>query len=145
VSGLSFLSASLALVLFAGVAAVSVPRGAALYHGKEPLQGRIRGHDDVLPPETVVCANCHSAKSTSRLSGSPAPQINSSLLLEMRQRHGGPPSRYNQAAFCRLMRTGSDPAYVLIAREMPAYDLSNDQCASLWLYLSGKEAAHENP
>jgi mono/diheme cytochrome c family protein len=97
----------------------------------------------------VVCANCHSAKSTSRLSGSPAPQLNSALLLEMRQRHGGPPSRYNQAAFCRLLRTGSDPAYVLVAREMPAYDVSDDQCASLWLYLSGqlpnKEAAHENP
>jgi hypothetical protein len=97
----------------------------------------------------VVCANCHSAKSTSRLSASPAPQLNSALLLEMRQRHGGPPSLYNQAALCRMLRTGSDPAYVLIAREMPAYDVSDDQCASLWLYLSGqlpgKEAAHENP
>jgi hypothetical protein len=124
--------------------AVSAHRGDELYHGKESLSGRIRGHDDRLPPETVICANCHNAKSRSRLSAATAPHIDGALLLQMRQRRGGPPSRYNQQSFCRLLRTGSDPAYVLVAREMPTYDLIDDQCQSLWTFLVGEGHESEN-
>ncbi len=132
------------MALAAALPGVSALRGDALYRGQEPLHGRIRGHDDLLPPETVVCANCHSVKATARLSGQPAPQLDAALLLEMRPRHGGPPSRYDRQSFCRLLRNGSDPAYVLIAREMPAYDVTDEQCASLWSSLTGKRDVHED-
>jgi hypothetical protein len=142
------LSASLSIALLpssvTSLVTVSAARGHDLYHGEEALNGRIRGHDDVLPPDTVRCVNCHEAKINARLPGKPAPLIDSALLLEMRHRRGGPPSRYDQAAFCRLLRTGSDPAYILIAREMPAYDLEDAQCASLWTFLLGKETASED-
>jgi hypothetical protein len=125
----------------------SVARGEALYRGKAPLQGKIRGHDDLLPPGAIVCANCHSAKANTRLPGTPAPSLDRDLLLDARQRRGGPPSSYNQASFCRLLRTGADPGYILIAREMPAYEISDEQCASLWTFLleSKTQPSKTNP
>ena len=39
-------------------------------------------------------------------------------------------------SFCRLLRTGVDPAYVIIDRVMPTYDVSDAACASLWQYLT---------
>jgi len=128
----------LALALLPSLAAVSIKRGEALYQGKELLRGQIRGHDDVLPAEAVRCANCHSPQTESRLSGKPLPPIDAALLLEPRQRRGGPPSSYNESSFCKLLRTGTDPAYILIAREMPIYTLDDAQCASLWSFLTAK-------
>jgi hypothetical protein len=116
---------------------ISATRGAALFRGNEALSGMIRGHDDKLPPSVVVCANCHEA--ATGLSAAKVPLISRALLLDMRQRRGGPPSRYDQASFCRMLRTGSDPATVLVAREMPVYDVGDDQCASLWHFLTSKD------
>jgi hypothetical protein len=145
VSAAQFLSTSLlGLALLPDLSAASVQRGDALYQGKEPLHGRIRGHEDLLPPSAVTCANCHSAKSTSRLSSKPAPQLNRAWFSEMRQRHGGPPSTYNQASFCKLLRTGIDPVFVLVDREMPIYDLDDSQCADLWDYLNAKGDSDDN-
>jgi hypothetical protein len=124
-----------------GLAAISVQRGGAIYQGKEPLQGRIRGQDDLLPSEAVRCVNCHNPASKDRLSGKPAPRIDGDWLLETRQRHGGPPSSYNQASFCKLLRAGTDPVYVLVAREMPVYEMDDSQCASLWIFLTTKAPA----
>ncbi len=139
----------LALALLPGLAAVSIKRGEAIYQGKEPLQGRIRGQDDTLPPEAVRCVNCHNPASKDRLSGKPAPRIDGPWLLEIRQRHGGPPSSYNQASFCKVLRAGTDPVYVLVAREMPIYEMDDNQCASLWIFLttpppSAKGVANES-
>jgi hypothetical protein len=117
--------------------------GEALYKGTDPLKGRIRGHEDLLPPSAVACVNCHSAQSSSRLAAKPAPQLNRAWLTEMRQRRGGPPSTYNQASFCKVLRTGIDPVYVLVDREMPVYDLDDNQCAGLWNSLTAKGDAHE--
>lgn len=117
---------------------VPTDRGEALYDGKEPLRGRIRDHSDFLPPEAVRCANCHSPASTSRLSAKPAPKLDAAWLLDMQQRHGGPPSQYDQASFCHVLRSGVDPVYILLSREMPTYDLDDTQCASLWEYLTAK-------
>ncbi len=127
------LLAGTALAVAAGV--VSAQPGESLYRGRSPLSGKIRGHDDPLPPEAIVCANCHNAKANTRLPGTPAPQLSSDFLQKARQRHGGPPSSYTLDSFCRLLRTGADPGYVLIAREMPVYELDDQQCASLWTYL----------
>jgi hypothetical protein len=127
-------------------AAVSSERGDALFHGREPISGRIRGHDDGLPPEAVRCANCHEAQATAnagtqRLSRLVAPRLDAALLLEFHQRRGGPPSRYDEAGFCALLRTGTDPAHILIAREMPAYAIDDTQCASLWRYILSASGA----
>ena len=135
-------SSPISLILLAGLAvglpAIPTPRGEDLYNGKEPLVGRIRGHDDNLPSTVITCANCHSARNATRLSAQPAPEIDHALLSEYRQRHGGPPSRYDLPSFCRVLRTGSDPVYVLIPREMPTYDLTDEQCTSLWNFLNAK-------
>jgi hypothetical protein len=71
------------------------------------------------------------------------------LLLEFHQRRGGPPSRYDEPAFCKLLQTGIDPMHILIAREMPAYNIDDAQCASLWSFLlsrppAAKDSAAEN-
>jgi hypothetical protein len=146
VSAARFLSTSLlGLALLPGSAATSIQTGGDLFKGKEPLKGKIRGHEDFLPPAAVICANCHITKSTSRLSSKPAPQLNRAWFTEMRQRHGGPPSTYNLASFCKLLRTGTDPVFVLVDREMPIYDLNDSQCADLWDYLNAKGDADETP
>jgi hypothetical protein len=41
-------------------------------------------------------------------------------------------------SFCKLLRTGVDPVSVLVAREMPIYDLDDAQCTSIWNYLTAK-------
>lgn len=110
-------------------------QGESLFTGRRPLAGKIRGHQNRLPPEVVVCAHCH-------LQGAPdagaavAPVIDRALLLEQRERRGGPPSAYDLSSFCKLLRTGVDPAYVLTNRVMPIYELSDAACASLWDYLT---------
>jgi len=131
----------LALGLLPGLADVSIQRGEDLYQGKEPLRGKVRGQDDLLPPEATRCVNCHNPASRDRLSGRPSPRIDGDWLTKARQRHGGPPSSYNQALFCKLLRSGTDPVYVLVAREMPIYEIDDDQCASLWTFLTMKVPA----
>lgn len=116
-------------------------RGQALFTGAEPLQGRIRGHQSPLPSEVVRCVNCHGAAQralSTQNAGAPtvaAPALDRLLLLELRVRRGGPPSMYDATTFCKLLRTGVDPSYVLIAREMPTYDIDDGRCSALWLYL----------
>ena len=110
-------------------------QGESLFSGRRPLVGRIRGHGSDLPPEVVVCAHCHTQVTPD--SGAPAaPIITRAFLTEQRERRGGPPSAYDLTSFCKLLRTGVDPAYVIIDRVMPTYDVSDAACASLWQYLS---------
>jgi len=137
------------LLISLGIALALTPlskvarQGSALFEGREKLRGKIRGHDDWLPPEAVRCANCHQANRQQSLSRTAPPRLDRSLLLDSRQRRGGPPSRYDQASFCRLLRTGADPAYILIAREMPVYEMDDRQCASLWTFLLEQDSTHE--
>ena len=128
---------ALFLLLTAAVAAADVDFGRALFTGGSPLKGRIRGHQAELPPEVVACRNCHAARGEPQPDRSGAPRIDRALLLEVRQRRGGPPSAYTAESFCRLLRTGVDPVYVLIARDMPVYDADEKQCANLWQFLTG--------
>src|ERR1700745_1121071 len=92
--------------------------GRALFFGETPLRGIIQGHDRPLPAELVRCANCHLPDSRSTLGVATArPCLNPSPLTEFRRRRGGPPSQFSPASFCRLLRTGIDPAYILITRQ----------------------------
>jgi hypothetical protein len=133
------LSTSLALHIWLTPVPKIVRQGEGLFRGKEPMKARIRGQEDLLPTAASRCINCHGGDSQPQLSRVAAPKLNRSLLLDARQRRGGPPSRYDQPAFCRLLRTGADPAYILIAREMPVYELSDAQCTSLWTFLTEQE------
>jgi hypothetical protein len=126
---------TLGVTLMANQSAVSGARGDMLFHGREALSGRIRGHDDDLPSEALRCSNCHEAKS-GKSAGVIAPHIDRALLLESRQRRRGPPSHYDAASFCKMLRTGVDPVFVVVAREMPVFNLDEGQCNSLWMFLT---------
>ncbi|HVV16896.1 MAG TPA: hypothetical protein VHH90_06795 [Polyangia bacterium] len=135
---------ALAAAVCSGTASARAPvtaaRGRALYTGREPLAGRVRDHRSDLPAAVVVCRGCHGAGVAAPGAApapAPAPAIDRALLLEPRPRRGGPPSAYDLPAFCRLLRTGVDPAYVLVAREMPVFDLDDAQCESLWRFVTG--------
>jgi len=134
-----FIAVALTAVLCSQTAAARAPaspaRGRALFTGGEPLTGRVRDHGANLPPAVVVCQGCHRTGSAGETTPRPAPDLERGLLLQARVRRGGPPSAYNRAAFCKLLRTGIDPAYVLVAREMPIFELDDAQCESLWQFL----------
>jgi hypothetical protein len=104
--------------------------------GETPLQGTIVGHERPLPAALVACANCHPAGSRAALKTAIGPRLDKSTT-DTGRRRGGPPSRFTSTTFCRLLRTGVDPAYIVISRQMPRYDLRDDQCFSLWQYLVG--------
>ena len=54
-------------------------------------------------------------------------------------RRNGPPSRFDEASFCRLLRTGVDPADIVVPRAMPRYAIDDTDCRALWAYLSRLE------
>ena len=117
--------------------------GEQIYLGQRPLVARIAGHEHSLPAEASRCVNCHraaapAAQGSAALSDTQAfgPPLTPALLTEPARRRGGPPSRYELASFCRLLRTGVDPAYVIIPSAMPRFEISIPDCAALWTYLS---------
>ena len=128
--------------------------GAALYSGAVPMKAHLTGDPDELPVVASRCTNCHvrPAKSSeptgiSQSNGQPGVQsgrpyaasLNREWLVTARPRHGGPASQYDAASFCTLIRTGEDPAHVLIPPVMPRYDATDAQCNSLWTYLRSLE------
>lgn len=111
----------------------SARRGAQLFDGQEPLKGAIVGHDDALPAFASKCVNCHDPAASEKANyGS---KLTRAALLEAVARRGGPPSRYEIGSFCRLLRTGIDPAHIIILRAMPRYEIDDAQCLALWNYL----------
>jgi hypothetical protein len=127
-----------ALIVVAGCSAPASGShaGEGLFAGKEPLKATIRGHQSSLPLDVATCNGCHDVGNREAAAATSAPRIDRSLLLEARERRGGPPSSYDVASFCKMLRTGIDPAYVLVARVMPTYEVSDAQCASLWRFLT---------
>ena len=117
--------------------------GRALFIGRQPLTGRIREHQSALPPQVVKCDNCHGEQNRGAATAikTLAPRLDAALLLRTYSRRGGPPSVYDVNAFCKLLRTGADPAFVLVAREMPTYDIADGECAALWQFLTGGQNA----
>ena len=109
--------------------AVGTP-GAQLFDGRQPLLARIAGHEQALPAQAWRCANCHAG--TQGLGGA----LDRSRLTAAQARRGGPASRYDLPAFCRLLRTGVDPAWILIDRAMPRFEIDDRQCEQLWTHLT---------
>jgi len=115
-----------------------VELGRRLYAGELALAGTIQGHAQPLPPLTARCSNCHARGSAEKAASgavSFAPLLTRDRLLGSIARRGGPPSRYDAALFCRLLRSGIDPAVMLIPRQMPRYQIDDAQCHALWAYL----------
>jgi hypothetical protein len=112
-------------------------RGFALFSGAAPLQGTIVGHSSVLPPAAARCINCHAIGTAVPASAASfGPLLTPQGLTGAVARRGGPPSRYDAPAFCRLLRQGVDPAWVIVPRSMPRYALSDADCHALWTHLT---------
>lgn len=104
--------------------------GAQLFDGSQPLVARIAGHEQALPAQAWRCVNCHAG--TQAIGGA----LGRDRLLATQARRGGPSSRYDLPAFCRLLRTGVDPAWILIDRNMPRFEIDDRQCEQLWTHLT---------
>lgn len=104
--------------------------GAQLFDGRQPLLARIAGHEQALPAQAWRCANCHTGAQA--IGGA----LDGRRLTAAQARRGGPASRYDLPAFCRLLRTGVDPAWVLIDRAMPRFEIDDRQCEQLWTHLT---------
>lgn len=139
-----------ALAIAAGAAGLSwqaagerrAEAGARSFDGRTALVARIDGHADPVPPAAAACANCHRpsiaprrADGTAAPDASLGPLLHRAALLEAVERRGGPASRYDPQSFCRLLRTGQDPAGVLLPRAMPRYDIDDTGCGELWTHL----------
>lgn len=124
--------------------AAGADHGRRLFEGQAPLDGRLGGHPKSLPVDTIRCMNCHRREPWP--AGTPAAQtqgygpiLDAASLRTPTPRRGGPPSRYDAASLCRLLRDGVDPAYVLIDRSMPRYRIGDADCAALWRHLAGAD------
>ncbi len=131
----------LALLALATTAlADSATRGRQLFEGEFALPARIAGQDFALPAQASRCVNCHGpARGDAASSAAGAqrigPALTAATLTDTLRRRGGPPSRYDAASLCALLRSGVDPAYVIILRTMPRYEITDADCRSLWLHL----------
>jgi mono/diheme cytochrome c family protein len=114
-------------------------RGRALFNGSQALVGKIALHPDNLPPEVLRCANCHDAAGSPPVLRTVAPALTRTWLIAPRERRGGPLTRYDAAAFCRLLQTGQDPANLIVNVQMPRYTLSEQDCDALWRHLVGPD------
>ncbi len=135
--------AAMALLLIASLAQAApsgrASPGQALFQGQSAVSGHISGHQQELPVQASRCINCHAgpdAAPTKTAKKAIAPQLNASWLTQARSRRGGPPSKYDEAAFCKLLVQGVDPAYITLPGAMPRYRVSTDQCHALWNYLT---------
>jgi hypothetical protein len=120
-------------------------RGRQLFDGDLALPARIVGQDFALPAQASRCVNCHGASRGNAASSSAAtqqvgPALTPSALTDAVRRRGGPPSRYDAASLCTLLRSGVDPAHVIIQRTMPRYQITDADCGSLWLHLTNSPA-----
>ncbi len=136
----------LALMMTPALAdSAAAARGRQLFDGELALAARIAGQDFALPAAASRCVNCHAAGRGGAASPPAAtqqvgPALTQRTLTEAVRRRGGPPSRYDAASLCRLLRSGVDPAYVMILRTMPRYEITDDDCRSLWLHLTNPPA-----
>lgn len=105
-------------------------RGHAIFEGQAEVRAHIQGHDATLPAAASRCANCHAGETPL------GEALNATRLMQPQARRGGPPSHYDEASFCRVLRDGIDPAWVQLPREMPRYALSDDDCRALWRHVT---------
>jgi hypothetical protein len=134
------LAASTLWLLGAAPAPSMLELGKRLYRGEQALTARMVGHDDALPQAAVVCSNCHQRESepstTLENTQNFGPKLGPANLKGKVARRGGPRSSYDARSFCRVLREGIDPAYVMIQQTMPRYTFTDAECEALWSYLN---------
>jgi hypothetical protein len=138
-----------AALAVAACGASQAEHGRRLFVGEQPMKGRIVGHDIDLPTQSSRCVNCHATAAAaagagaSRVADTQAfgGPLTAERLKSLMPRRGGPPSRFDEEAFCRLLRTGVDPAYIIIPRSMPRYDLPDADCHALWRHVTRRTPA----
>ena len=101
---------------------------------------RLRGDTHALPSSVARCAGCHERSGTSLSRpangiAEAAPGLGAATLLQATSRRRGPPSRYDEDTFCRLLASGVDPGGVVVARSMPVYAIEPTDCHALWQWL----------
>jgi hypothetical protein len=111
--------------------------GERLYRGEAKLSGVIAGHSMEMPQAVLACTNCHAARPDGAAAQTTAPDLRGGWLGQFRSRRNGPVGRYTQAGFCRALRTGIDPMYVVLPVQMPRFTMPDLDCAALWAYLNG--------
>jgi hypothetical protein len=112
--------------------------GEKLYSGGLPLTASIAGHHDAMPAGVVICTNCHGAPLGRPGSKPAAPDLRHGWLSEIRSRRNGPAGHYDQASFCRALRSGIDPVYVMLPTRMPRFTIPDSDCEALWIFLESK-------
>lgn len=126
-------------------------QGRQLFHGEAStlggVPGRLAGHGDDLPAVATRCANCHSTGGAQDFPSTLefAPRLNRPGLTQPLPRRGGPPSAYDAASLCKLLREGIDPAWVMVRQEMPRYAATDAQCVALWAFLVSSAPAQAHP
>ncbi len=128
---LSAFAAAAALALCAGVR-----QGERMYTTGAGLYATLAGSQDRLTDDAARCINCHGKDGQGLAeAGLRGSDIRPKTLGARVRRRGGPPSRYDAAGFCAALRTGIDPAGVVLGRGMPRYQIPASGCRSLWDYL----------
>ena len=111
--------------------------GHAIYHRAQGVVARVNG--ETVMAGAARCANCHGEVGEGRREGAlVAAPLHREALSTRHSRRGGPPSRYSQETFCQSLRTGIDPAGVVLDAAMPRYALSGSSCDSLWRFVTGR-------
>jgi hypothetical protein len=118
----------------------SVELGRQLFVGQKPLAAHLERDETAIPTEANRCSNCHISEALpdselvrTQTFGAP---LSAGKLKNQSRRRGGPPTRYNEDSFCRLLRTGIDPASILVQRAMPRYKINEADCRALWQYIN---------
>jgi hypothetical protein len=132
---------TIALTALLVAATAQADPGEDLYSGRLPMEARLRGDSRPLAQSAARCVNCHEPGPRQSLADTAyAPRLDKTSLATSNPRRGGPSSVYDEQSFCRLLREGIDPAYMLLRRSMPVFEVDDAQCASLWQYLSQRAA-----
>jgi mono/diheme cytochrome c family protein len=117
-------------------------RGRAVFFGATGLPARLAGHAVPLPSLATRCVNCHQAidaASPAAAGGRPfATPLDRARLAFPRSRHGGPPTAYDLASLCALLRTGVDAGHVVVSTVMPRYQVSDAGCGDVHAYLMSR-------
>jgi len=132
-----------------------VEQGRQIYEGHLALVARLAGHDQPLPALATRCVNCHELRPADAPLRAPAgqgagatpvpasaatrafaPALDGAALVAPRSRRGGPTSAFDARSLCQLLRTGIDPASVIIDTAMPRYELTDEHCDALWSYFT---------
>ena len=110
--------------------------GESIYRGSKSIKGRMAGSEDYLAPAATRCANCHGANGRGVAeAGVSGADIRGATLRNSTPRRGGPPAAYTLESFRTALRSGHDPAGVVLARAMPRYEISASDSAALWGFL----------